>query len=245
MDRRERNAGSSDALLAALLGHQAGIWTALPGIVKVFHKDPAKGICVDVQPAIKMLYRSSKGVEEWLDVPMLLDCPVIFPGGGGLTLTFPIIAGDECLVVFASRCIDAWYESGGSGNQQAELRMHDLSDGFAFVGVRSKPHTLNPQVSGVAAEIRSDDGNTKISVRTDGKVQVVAPTEITLTAPLVTINAATTHLTGDLNVDGAGNFGGNVTAPDVTLTTGPNAPVNMSTHRHHIAGAGDTDPPKP
>ena len=36
---------------------------------------------------------------------------MVFPGGGGFALTFPVAAGDECLVVFASRCIDD-YETG-------------------------------------------------------------------------------------------------------------------------------------
>lgn len=247
MDRSERAAGaaSTDILANVLATHQTGIWTALPGIVQAFRKAGDTGMVVDVQIAVQMQLRNpdQQGTVQWINIPLVLDCPVLFPGGGGFTLTFPIVPGDECLVMFASRCINAWFQNGGV-QQQEELRMHDLSDGFALVGVRSKPHTLNPQVSATATELRNDAGTTKISIEAT-KVKVTASAEIALTAPLVTINAATTHLTGDLNVDGAGNFGGNVTAPDVTLTTGPNAPVNLSTHRHHIAGAGDTDPPKP
>ena len=76
--------------------------------------------------------------------------PVVFPGGGGFALTFPVAAGDECLVVFASRCIDAWWQSGGVG-EPMEPRMHDLSDGFALIGVRSQPAHVSRRDVGSAA----------------------------------------------------------------------------------------------
>lgn len=56
-----------------------------------------------------------------------------------------VIAGiakaKEALVFFADHCIDAWYQSGGVQNQLMP-RMHDISDGFALVGFRSKPNAL-------------------------------------------------------------------------------------------------------
>ena len=68
-------------------------------------------------------------------------------------MTFPIKTGDECLVVFACRAIDVWWQSGGV-QPPAETRMHDLSDGFVIpVGVR-----LNASgVSTSRLEIRSDE----------------------------------------------------------------------------------------
>jgi hypothetical protein len=37
---------------------------------------------------------------ESVRYPILNDLPVVFPRGGGVTLTFPIKEGDECLIVF-------------------------------------------------------------------------------------------------------------------------------------------------
>ena len=52
-----------------------------------------------------------------------------------MPVPFEVNPGDACLVIFADRDIDAWFESG-----EAEVppsgRMHNLSDGFAFVGFR-------------------------------------------------------------------------------------------------------------
>jgi len=43
--------------------------------------------------------------------------------------------GDACLVIFADRDIDAWLEG---GNEKPSGRMHSLSDGFAFVGFKTR-----------------------------------------------------------------------------------------------------------
>lgn len=112
MDRRERWAEPVEALRAALDGRQAEMWTALPGIVQSF--DPA-AMTVSVQPAVAGRISDEAGKAASVDLPILPDVPVVFPGGGGFALTFPVAAGDECLVVFASRCIDAWWQSGGVG----------------------------------------------------------------------------------------------------------------------------------
>lgn len=237
MDRNERAAGavSTDIMAAVLAMHQTNLWTAMPGIVQAFRKGGSTGMVVDVTLALQVRQRlpDQEGSVQWIDIPLVLDCPVVFPCGGGFTLTFPIEKGDECLVMFASRCINAWFQNGGV-QQQEELRMHDLSDGFAMVGPRSKPNTLSPQVSATAAELRSDDGATKISIEPT-KVKVTASAEVVLTAPLVTINAATSHFTGNVNVDGNVNANGDVFAQTVSLH-----------ERVHVKGSGaSTLPPTP
>ena len=135
MDRRERleGYGLSEAVLAAMSSHQAGMWTALPGIVQSVN---LTAMTVEVEPTVQALLTAADGTETWTNIPVLPDVPICFPGGGGFTLTFPVAVGDECLVVFSSRCIDAWWQSGGV-QPQAELRMHDLSDAFAIIGPRS------------------------------------------------------------------------------------------------------------
>ena len=80
---------------------------------------------VDVQPLVREV-----GVQE--DPPLLMGVPVWFPG----SFTYDISVGDECLVVFADRSIDAWWQSGKVSNP-VSARRHNLSDGFAFVGIRS------------------------------------------------------------------------------------------------------------
>lgn len=122
---------------------------SMPGIVKSF--DPATQTAT-IQPAIRSKRYSDSGM-QMADLPLLANVPVYFPGGGQYALTMPVQPGDECLVVFADSCIDAWFQSGGVQNQ-IDFRSHDLSDGFAFVGFRSRPKAIenfpmdNPSVIG-------------------------------------------------------------------------------------------------
>lgn len=167
MDRRERQNDPIEATRIALDGRQAEIWTALPGIVTAYDPD---AITVSVQPAIDGSITGEDGVAQRVSLPLLVDVPVCFPMGGGMVLTFPVTAGDECMVVFSSRCIDGWWQSGGV-QAPAEHRMHDLSDGMAIVGMRSQARKL-PNVSTEHAQLRSEDGLTYIEIRPDGKVRI-------------------------------------------------------------------------
>ncbi|WP_158660281.1 Gp138 family membrane-puncturing spike protein [Pseudomonas sp. NC02] len=198
----------------ALGGWQSKIQTAIPGIIQSF--DPQSMTCT-VQPAINGQVRDETGALTGVELPLLVDCPVQFPAGGGCTLTFPVKAGDECLVVFSSRCIDAWWQSGGV-QVQPELRMHDLSDGFVLLGFRSQPRVISG-ISTTSAQLRTDDGAAFVEVNstthainatTSGSASVSAQGGITLTAPLVTIN-------GDVQVNGKVTTSGDVMAGTISL----------------------------
>ena len=201
MDRRERWAEPVEALRAALDGRQAEMWTALPGIVQSF--DPA-AMTVSVQPAVAGRISDEAGKAASVDLPILPDVPVVFPGGGGFALTFPVAAGDECLVVFASRCIDAWWQSGGVG-EPMEPRMHDLSDGFALVGVRSQPHRLSPAVHTGNTQLRADDGSAYVEITPGGAVTAVGPSSVTVrSGGSITLDAPRIVIKGLLSMQSQG-----------------------------------------
>ncbi|MFZ5936579.1 Gp138 family membrane-puncturing spike protein [Pseudomonas sp. HS6-2] len=144
--------------------------------------------CV-VQPAIQSFVTADDGSMVLTTLPLLLDCPVQFPAGGGCTLTFPVKPNDECLVVFASRCIDSWWQSGGI-QAQAELRMHDLSDGFALLGFRSQPRVIGG-ISLQAVQLRSDDGAAFVEVNpTTHAINITTSSVVNLTAPVINLAAA-------------------------------------------------------
>lgn len=226
-DRREVTDDPVEAMRVALQGFQAEIWTALPGIIESF--DPVK-MTVRVQPAVKARVFSHDDnpplpgavleADNWWNVPLplLVDVPVMFPGGGGFTMTFPVVAGDEALVVFSSRSIDNWWYQGGVQNQSV-LALHDLSDGFAFVGVRSQPRVLTPAVSATAVAIRSDDNTVHIKIAA-GEIEIIAPAIKlgTTLKKLVTEDAVAifnAHVHSGVQT-GGGNSGG----PTTTLGAG-------------------------
>lgn len=200
MDLREYGNDYIEATRAALDGRQTRIWTSLPGIIQSF--DPQAMTC-SVQPAIqgrRTTYdpNTAQPSTKFVNIPLLVDCPVQFPSGGGCSLTFPVKAGDECLVVFSSRCIDAWWQQGGV-QPPMEARMHDLSDGFVLLGFRSQPRVL-ANVSTTTAQLRNDAGDTFVELDTAGrKVNITAPGGSTVNAN-VTING-NLHVTGTITGD--------------------------------------------
>uniref|UniRef100_C6BBR5 Phage protein Gp138 N-terminal domain-containing protein n=1 Tax=Ralstonia pickettii (strain 12D) TaxID=428406 RepID=C6BBR5_RALP1 len=177
----------------ALDGLRSGLWTSMPGIIQSFN---AGAVTATVQLAIKGIVHAPDGSAQFVNMPLLVDVPVHFPRGGGCTLTFPVAKGDECLVVFAARCIDGWWQSGGV-QAPIDPRIHDLSDGFAFVGFFSQATKIGG-ISTSTAQLRSNDGSTYVEVDPAGKVvNCVAPNGMTLTTPSVTV-------TGTIAVKNAG-----------------------------------------
>ena len=158
----QQAASSEEAASAQIEGRLKDLHTMMPGIIVSF--DPDKQTAV-VQPAIKRIF-TEKGA---VNLPVCVDVPVAFPGGGDFFLTFPVKAGDECILGFSERAIDNWYASGGS-QAPAEYRLHDLSDGIAQVGLNSQPKKLTSlQMTG--AELRTRSRSTYIRLE-DGTIYI-------------------------------------------------------------------------
>ncbi len=131
--------------------------------------------------------------------PLLVDVPVVFPRGGGCTLTFPVKAGDECLVIFADRCIDFWWQSGGI-QEPVDERMHDLSDAFCIVGPQSQAKKIGG-ISTTAAQ-RCADGSAFIEVAAGHDV-TVKTSELTASADGGTeITSPEIILNGNVTING-------------------------------------------
>ncbi|MEK6291788.1 MAG: Gp138 family membrane-puncturing spike protein [Paraburkholderia tropica] len=210
MNRNERIDDPQASLRAAFGDLRAQAWTALPGIIESYDSGAQT---VAIQAGLKVPVRAGDGTLTTVELPQLVDCPAQFPSGGNSTLTFPVARGDECLVVFASRCIDAWWQSGGV-QELADTRMHSLSDGFALLGFRSQPRVLT-NVSTTSAQLRSDDGATFIDLNptaqtvkivAPGGFEVVAPTQVLTAATSLTVNSPQSGFSGAVIVQGLFSF---------------------------------------
>jgi phage baseplate assembly protein V len=140
--------------------------------------------------------------------------------------------------------------------------MHDLSDGFALVGVYSQPNVI-PSVSTDAVQLRSDDGQAfveinpsshDIAIKTPADINVectdlsiqcetmsvtCTETEISASAS-VTINAPVINLNGQIN--GGGSSGARAAfTGDVNVTGDVTAGnISLKTHVHSgVQSGGD------
>jgi hypothetical protein len=229
-DRAQLYNDPEEAFRIAFEGKQSGMWTAIPCIVTAV--DLTKMTC-SAQPAIQGTVEDENGVKQSVNYPMLVDVPICFPKAGGFLLTLPIAVNDEVLVVFSSRCIDAWWQSGGI-QRPMEARMHDLSDGFAIPGPCSVPNVPAGAISATGAQLRNAAGTTYIEIAADGKIKLVSPAGV--------------EVTGNLTVTGVLNFTGNlVVSGTVTALDFIAGLLGFTTHKHTgvTTGAGTSGGPTP
>lgn len=218
-DRRELIDDPEEAQRTALDGLQAKIWTSCVGIIESV--DLGAQTC-SVQPAIRGSVQNSDGSAQSVDMPLLVDVPIIFPRAGGFAITFPVKKGDECLVSFSARCIDAWWQSGGV-QAPLEARMHDLSDGFAILGPTSQPRKLS--------DVQTDG----VEMRTDGRDTYIKLTPGTIFIKGDVVHEGNTQQTGNTTVEGV------ITGTQVKEADG----TGLGTHTHGSGSiiAGQTPAP--
>lgn len=226
MDRNERIDDTVNAVQQALAGWQQKVWTALPAIVEAF--DDA-AITVSAQPTIQVQVRNPSGVWDNVTMPLCVNCPVKFLWSSVGGYTIPVKQGDEGLLVFASRCVDGWWQSGGI-QPQPEFRMHDLSDGFFLPGVQSQPNKIT-NFNNDYPEMRTVDGTVKFSMVPGGFV-------VTGTLQV----SGNLLLGGVITSPGGGTYSGGIsTSGEVTRGAGTADQVTLGEHIH----AANGDPPTP
>ena len=165
--------------------------------------------------------------------------PVHFPQGGNYCITFPVAAGDPCLLVFSQMGYDHWlYENKDLGgmledNPVPHLRRNfDEEDGFCIL-FKNRPTAIS-NYSDADAEFRSNDRTQFISIKADGTIEIETPTEVGIKAPTIAIE-------GNLTVSGTVVTQSTITASGDVVGAG----ISLSLHTHSgvTTGPGNTAPP--
>jgi hypothetical protein len=128
--------------------------TCLPGVFTSF--DPVEQLA-DIQPTLKI-----KVNDVLQNLPLLTSVPVRFSRSRDFSITFPLVVGDEVLLIFAERSIDTWLINGGIQNP-FDFRKHNLSDAFAFPMCYSQKNLI-PSFDSTNLEIKANSGSAKIAV---------------------------------------------------------------------------------
>jgi hypothetical protein len=109
--------------------------------------------------------------------PLLVDCPVFTLQGGGGAIEMPITKGDQCIILFSDRNLDAWYKN-GSEAAPFDSRTHDLSDGIVLVGLTALTSTLADYTD---EELKIIYGGAKIAINNLDQITIRNQTTSLLT----------------------------------------------------------------
>ena len=143
----------------------SNIHTAMPG--RVVSYDPSTNRA-SVQPNGD--YKSEDGRN--IQYPIIHNVPIQFPMGQGGTagITFPINAGDGCLLVFSETQNDDFL--GGNKGDSEDSRRHSLNDAIAIPGVYAG---AAPSTVAHPGDVCVFKGGTMLRI-SDGSVEIMGAT---------------------------------------------------------------------
>ncbi len=147
---------------------------------------------ISVIPVIRDVYKDLVEVE----LPEILDVPVVFPTGGGGIITFPLKKDDIVLLLFGQRSMFEWLESSGTEvTTPGDRRNHAYADAIALPGIFTRTNNLTPNPDHVeikfkGSSVRLED-NGDIVLSSVGNIQMSAMQDVNITA------------VGDVNVNGS------------------------------------------
>lgn len=146
----------SDIFLNSVNSVLNSLHTATPGQIVSYDHTQNKAI---VQPLLNKAYKT--GSKE---MPLLNNVPIVFPKG----IYFPILPGDNVLLIFCERSIDLWKSVGGQVTPD-DPRKFDLNDAVAIPVLQ----TFNADFSqNNGTDFSINFNGSKISISQNGDVQI-------------------------------------------------------------------------
>lgn len=224
----------TDLIKRSFVEMMKDIGTSIPAHILSF--DPSTQLA-QIQIGIKRVDIDGKQFAP----PPLIEAPVYFAGGDKFFIEHQIDAGDEGIVLFSQRCIDAWVNTGGIAENPI-LRFHDFSDCYFLPGLRSQPKAISAfQNNGIRMSNKA--GSEYIWLKNDGTSEITVPT--------LNINA-NVNIVGNVSLLGAfmqtGTMTviGNITGAIVTGLTGIIwGTTDAGTHDHNYVNPDHASPTQP
>ena len=242
---------------------KASLHTAVPGLIETYDAETRRA---RIRIALRLVMTTETPGQdgEAMERAPLVNVPVIFPAGGGLTMLFPLQAGDPVLVVFSERGLTDFKTTHDLATPDAGHFFAE-TDAMALAGFG--PLTLTP-ASQTGATLQTEDGDTYVEVEAtrirlyrgqqevevddaklraniqgdieaeaSGDIDATAGGTATVTAPNIVLDGRV-RITGELTVEANTSVQGNI------AVTGTVDGVDVSTHRHPAGNPpGSTGPP--
>jgi hypothetical protein len=119
----------SEAARAAV----AGVNVALPATVVSFDAE-TQTVSIQVVPCFR---RKVGGQVSCYQPPQLHAVPVLFPGAGDYSDTWPLAAGDTGIALFCDRSLDEWKSTAAASTEPQDQRRHNITDAVFLPAGRS------------------------------------------------------------------------------------------------------------
>ena len=177
--------GSEEQLYDAIIKKvNFNLRCCIPGIVQSYNSTTNTA---EIQPAVREEIVNEDNSVSYVNLPLLVNVPIVFPRCKNGGMAFPLQQNDECLIFFSDLSYDNFWKSGDVQNP-IEVRRHDLSDGLAIPTIISQKNTPR-----TANELMLDFGNSKIELTGSNIVFSVGNQSITLTEIIAFRNEYNTH----------------------------------------------------
>ena len=229
------------------------VHTVSVGIVRAYDPNTKRA---QVQPALRTLVAATEDEEaSSLEKRPILNVPVMWPGGGGITMLHPLAEGDAVLLLFSERGLDAFKQT-MKELSDPELRFFEMKDAVAVPWFGT--FGINP-ASDDGATIQTEDGRTfievsptrvrvrhraqDVTVTDDGLMADITGTAMVAASGDVTIVAPNTTIMGDVVITGELEVGGSLAVDGDTLE---HQGINVGSDHTHAGvkpGSASTSPP--
>lgn len=174
------------------------VGTSTPGHILAFDPDTQTA-----QVQIGIVRRLVNG--QTFEPTPVVEVPVYMPGGDYCIET-QIDPGNEGVIMFSQRCIDAWMQTGGVAEVPV-MRFHDFSDAMFLPGLRSKPNAIS-DFKNDGIRMRNKAGDQYVWLKGDGSVEIHATSvNIVTTEPdgmthnMINVGATHVHVSAAPGVD--------------------------------------------
>ncbi len=133
------------------------LYTCMPGIVESYDAETRRAV---VKGALRVVTTNKEEVER----EAIHNVPVMFPSGGGFTMTFPLERGDPVLLLYSQRGLANWKKTLGVAAPDT-IGFFSEKDAFAIPGFGPTQGELEHMIA-----IESDG----FHIRTTGKLAIEA-----------------------------------------------------------------------
>ena len=149
-----------------------GVHTCIPGRFESYSEADRKA---SVQPLVK--YRTPENDD--VSYPIIKNVPVVFPSTAGFSLTFPIVKGDTCLILFSEVGIGNWLAGTGQEVNADDQSKFSLTDAIAVPGLfsfKSVPESIsNIEISDT--EVNININGKQMTINNLGQINLLSGVE--------------------------------------------------------------------